>query len=247
MLKNYRHILHILFVALAAVCVCCLSPSLTGQEQVEPNQSVQVEGIESNVESHEHHQIADSDHGQAKDGHGHDDGGHHGPEVVLFGKHIGATGQFFLKLINFLIFGGLLFWALKGVLSTAFRARTAEIETKLAQSEKDRAEGQAQLQELEAKMSGLQQELGNIMAKAEADAESEKQRILEAARFESEQILAQTQSEIEYQKRLAETELRELVAKLAVEGAEERIRQQVQGDSVTRVMDQAIQQIGGAS
>ncbi|MDR0499550.1 MAG: hypothetical protein LBH03_07480, partial [Holophagales bacterium] len=59
-------------------------------------------------------------------------------------------------------------------------------------------------------------------------------------------ILAQVQSEIEYQKRLAEAELRKLVAKLAVEGAESRIQRQVKGDSAIRIMNHAIQQIGGA-
>ncbi|MCL1908679.1 MAG: ATP synthase F0 subunit B [Holophagaceae bacterium] len=224
---------HFLFVALTIMCVCRFSPYAIGHEQS------RIENIG------QHATVADSsDANQSGDGHDH--GGHHGPDVELFGMHIGPAGQFFLKLINFLIFGGLLFWALKGVLGTAFRARTAEIETKLAQSEKDRAEGQAQLLELEAKMAGLQKELDSIMAKAEVDAEAEKQRILDVARNESEQIIAQVQSEIDYQKRLAEAELRELVAKLAVEGAESKVRLQVHGDSASGVMDRAIQQIGGA-
>jgi F-type H+-transporting ATPase subunit b len=171
---------------------------------------------------------------------------HHGEEVLLFGKHLGPTAQFLSKLLNVLIFGGLLFWMLKGILSAAFKARTTEIETKLAQSEKDRAEGEAQVRELEAKMAGLQLELGGIMAKAETDAEAEKQHILEAARLEAEQILATAYSEIEYQRRLAETELRTLVANLAADAAEKRIQQQMQGESVARVMDMAIEQIGGA-
>jgi F-type H+-transporting ATPase subunit b len=165
---------------------------------------------------------------------------------LLFGKHLGPTAQFLLKLLNVLVFGGLLFWMLKGILSAAFRARVAEIETKLTQSEKDRAEGEAQVRELEAKMAGLQAELGGIMAKAEADAEAEKQHILDAARLEAEQILATAHSEIEYQRRLAETELRMLVANLAAEAAEKRIQQQMEGESVVRVMDVAIEQIGGA-
>ena len=180
----------------------------------------------------------------------HDEHGGHGKPVTLFGKQIGDAGQFWLKLVNFLIFGGILFLILKGVLSAAFRARTDEIETKLAQSQKDRLEGESQLRELEARMAGLEQELSGIMKKAEAEAEIEKQRILEAAKAEADQILAQAQFEIDYQRRLAETELRELVAKLAIEGAEARIRQRLQSpgnDSAIRIMDQAIQKIGGAS
>ena len=176
----------------------------------------------------------------------HEASGHHEEPVFLFGKQLGPTAQFLVKLLNVLIFCGLLFLMLKGILGAAFKARTNEIETKLAQSEKDRAEGEAQVRELEAKMAGLQAELGGIMAKAEADAETERQRILEAAKQEAEQILATAHSEIEYQRRLAETELRGLIANLAVEGAEKRIQQQMQGENVARVMDLAIEQIGGA-
>jgi F-type H+-transporting ATPase subunit b len=194
--------------------------------------------------------IQEAAHGQSNvRGDGYDAQGseaHHGEEVLLFGKHLGPTAQFLLKLLNVLIFCGLLFWMLKGALGAAFRAKAAEIETKLAQSEKDRAEGEAQVRDLEAKMEGLQLELGGIMAKAEADAEAEKQRILDAAKLEAEQILATAHSEIEYQRRLAEAELRALVANLAVEGAEKRVQQSMQGESVARVMDLAIEQIGGA-
>jgi F-type H+-transporting ATPase subunit b len=83
------------------------------------------------------------------------------------------------------------------------------------------------------------------MDKAEADAETEKQRILEAARAEAGQIVAQARAEIEHHRRQAEAELRELVSRLAVEGAEKRIVQQLSGDSASKVMDRAIRRVGG--
>jgi len=171
---------------------------------------------------------------------------HHGPEVKFFGRVLGQGEQFLLKLLNFAIFGGLLLVILKGPLSAAFKARAKELEDLLNQAEKDKAEGQAQLQELEAKMAGLQTELSGILAKGEADAEVERQRILDAARAEAAQILAQTQAEIDFQKRLAEKELRALVATLAVEGASKRLEARLQGDLASQVMDRAIESVGGA-
>ena len=260
MRNKYRHFL---FTLTVLTYVCCFSNALAAQqpESAPASQAEIVENVDQREQIGEQasgHDDQNSNQNHSQDGHGHDHdhgdhdhddhGHHHGPEVVLFGAHIGDTGQFFLKLGNFLIFAGLIFWMLKGILSSAFKARIKEIETKLAQSENDKAEGRVQLRELEAKMAGLEQELSGVMAKAESDAEAEKQRILEAARAEADQILAQVQVEIEHHKRSAETELRELVARLAVEGAEARIqRQVVQGDSATRIMDQAIQQIGGAN
>lgn len=172
-------------------------------------------------------------------------GAHHGPEVKFMGKPLSTLGQFVMRLINFSIFGGLLFFILKGPLSAAFKARAKELEELLNQAEKDKAEGEAQLKELEAKMAGLQAELAGILAKAETDAEGERLRILETARAEAEAILAQAQSEIQFQKRLAEKELRALVATLAVEGATKRLEAQLQGDAAGRVLDRAIEKVGG--
>ncbi|MDR2697901.1 MAG: ATP synthase F0 subunit B [Holophagales bacterium] len=240
MWEKYKHLL---FMLTALACACHFSPSLAAQQHASASQTEISETIDQDTRNATHGAHSENSHEEA----GHADGsGHHGDPVNLFGRQIGDTGQFFLKLINFLIFGGLLFWILKGSLASAFRTRANEIEMKLLKSERDRLEGEAQLRELETKMAGLEQELGGIMEKAKTDAEAEKQRILEAARAEADQILTQVQSEIEYQKRLAEAELRGLVAKLAVEGAESRIQRQVQGDSAIRIMDHAIQQIGGA-
>jgi len=219
----------------AAIALAAMQPQgLAAQEQVAQTEMTSTQ------------EAAKSDAHASASAESHEASGHHEEPVFLLGRQLGPTAQFLLKLLNVLIFCGLLFWMLKGVLGAAFKARTNEIETKLAQSEKDRAEGEAQVRELEAKMAGLQAELGGIMAKAEADAETERQRILEAAKQEAEQILATAHSEIEYQRRLAETELRGLIANLAVEGAEKRIQQQMQGENVARVMDLAIEQIGGA-
>jgi F-type H+-transporting ATPase subunit b len=174
---------------------------------------------------------------------GHGAGAHHGPEVKLFGTVLSPGAQYLIKLINFALFAGGLIWLTKGALSAAFKARAQEIEDRLNQAEKDRLEGEAQVRELEARMAGMQQELGGILAKADADAEAEKQRILAAARAEAEVILAQAQSEIDFQRRHAEQELRALVVELAVQGAAQRLQNRLQGAASEPVVERAIEQI----
>ena len=170
----------------------------------------------------------------------------HHAEVKLFGKSLGPLAKFLVQVFNFAIFAGLLVLALKGALASAFKARAKELEDQLNQAEKDKAEGERQLKELEAKMAGLQTELESILTKAEADAEHERQRILDAAKAESVQILAQAQTEIDFQKRQAEKELRALVAELAVEGATKKLEAMVQGKLAEQVVDRAIDSVGGA-
>jgi F-type H+-transporting ATPase subunit b len=185
-------------------------------------------------------------HGEA--GHGDTKGGaHHRPAMTLFGKAYGKGGAFLVQLLNFAIYGAGLFFLLKGALSAMFKSRKEELETMLAQAERDKAEGEAQMKEMEAKMAGLEGELAGILSKADADAETEKQRVLEAAKAEAGLILAQAQAEIGHQKRQAEQELRALVAELAVEGAAKRLEDTLQRrPEAAKALDRAIQQIGGA-
>ena len=171
---------------------------------------------------------------------------HHHPEVKLFGKSLGSVAQFGVQAFNFILFAGILFFLLKGALAVAFKARTRELEDKLSQAERDKAEADGQIRDLEQRMAGLAQELEGIMAKAETDAEAEKERILTSARAEAEQIRAQSLAEIEAQKRSAEAALRALVAELVVDGAARRLETRVQGAVADRVLAQAIDQVGGS-
>ena len=175
-----------------------------------------------------------------------EDAQEHHPQVTLFGHSLGKGAQFGIQAFNFILFAGLLVLLLKGALSSAFKARTKELEDKLSQAERDKAEAASQIRGLEARMAGLQQELEGIMGKAEAEAEAEKGRILESARAEAAMIRDQTRAEIESQQRQAEAELRALVAELAVAGAAQRLEARVRGDVADRVLDRAIEQVGGA-
>ena len=176
----------------------------------------------------------------------HGETAHHGPVIKLFGKALDPNWQFAVKLFNFIIFFLILYFLLKGALSAAFKARAKELTDLLSQAERDKAEGEAQLKELEARMTGLKTELDGVMAKAESDAEFEKQRILEAAKAEAGQILAQASADIDAQRRIAEAELRALVAELAVEGATARLKARAQGEVAEKLLNRAIDQVGGA-
>ena len=175
-------------------------------------------------------------HAAAGEGHGaaHEGAAHHGIDWTELG----------FKLINFGLFIGVIWLAAAAKAKLAFKARAEELTHALQQAARDKAEGEAQIASLESKMSGLQAELDGILAKAEKDAEAEKARVIDAARAEAQAILAQTQSEIAFQQRQAEQELKALVAQLAVEGATARIQAKLQGATAASAIDKAITQIG---
>jgi len=232
------------FVPLAIAAGLILgAPALRAQEPPPAHAQAAPEG-EPKHEAPEAGQPAahEGGHEAAAEGHG----AHHAPPIKLFGMELGTLGKWGVQMFNFAIFAAILFFLLKGALSSAFKARTKEVEDKLSQAERERAEADAQIAELEARMAGLQAELAGITAKAETEAEGEKQRILEAAKAEAAQILAQTLAEIDFQKRSAEAELRTLVAELAVEGATKRLQNRVTGEVAAQVIDRSIEQVGGA-
>lgn len=239
----------------ALILVLALAPSsLMAQDHVAPapaEQAHQPQETEQHGPAPDHDALeqntASHDGPSIHEGAAAHEGEHHGPTIKLFGMVLGAGAQYAIKVINFLIFAGGLIFLTKGALSTAFKARTKELEGRLSQAEKDKAEGEAQINELEAKMAGLQAELGSILQKAEVDSEAEKQRILEAARAEAATILAQTKTEIENQRKAAEAELRALVAGLATEGAAKKLKAQLTGATASSTLDRAIEEIGQIS
>lgn len=171
----------------------------------------------------------------------------HEPAVKLAGVSFGPLGQWILQLINLALFAGGLWYLLKGPVKAAFASYKKDLEDRLAQAERDKAEGESQIKELEAKMAGLQAELGEILAKAGVEAEAEKQRVLAAARAEAAAILAAAESEIARQQQLASQELRALVAGLAVEAAAKRLEARMQGATAQAVTDRAIAELGAVN
>lgn len=147
------------------------------------------------------------------------------------------------RIVNFSIFAAGI-WFLIGVgKKAAFRKKAEDIEHRLRQAERDKAEGEAQIRDLETRMAGLQQELEGLVSRAEADAEAEKVRVVDAARQEASMIVAQAGAEIAFKQKQAELELRALVAQLAAEAAAQRIEARIQGEA-SSVLDKAIREIG---
>lgn len=224
-----------LVLALSGTGVRCAAQSQPAAPQVQPA------AAEAQAAPAAHAATEPAEPAEAEAGHAHH------PVIKLFGHSLGVLGQFGVSVFNFVLFAGILFVLLKGALASAFQARTRELTDKLSLAERDKAEAEAQIRELEGRMAGLQQELEGIMAKAEAEAEAEKIRILESAQAEAAQIREQTGAEILAQQRSAENGLRALVAELVVAGAAQRLEAQVTGEAAAHALDQAIAQVGGQS
>ena len=169
----------------------------------------------------------------------------HHPEVKLFGRPVGVLAQFGVMVFNFLLFFGILFFALRGALSSAFKSQREELKNRLFQSERDKEEAERQVQELETRMADLQQELGSVMAKADMDAKHEQNQILESAKAEVAHIMSRTHADVESLKQSAKAELHAMVMELVVASVAQRLTAQLHGDLAAKTLDQAIEKVRG--
>ena len=132
--------------------------------------------------------------------------------------------QSFFKWANFLAFFGLLGYLLRQPIKEFFAGRTRAIQEGLGIGRRAREEAAQRLEEIEGRLERLEAEITELRTNADIEAETERTRLREAARAETERILAATEQEMRALAKTARGELKSYVAGLAAELAEQRIR-----------------------
>ncbi len=112
---------------------------------------------------------------------------------------------------------------LKSKLPQAFRERTLSIQKSIKDAEAASADASRRLTDIEARLTKLDSEVGEIRQSAEAEAAAEEQRIREAAEQDKEKIVKAAQAEIQAIARNARRELKGYAASLAVDLAAKQI------------------------
>ena len=139
---------------------------------------------------------------------------HHGP----------GPWQSFFKWANFLAFFGLLGYLLRQPIKEFFAGRTLAIQEGLESGRRAREEAAQRLEEIEGRLERLGAEITELRTNADSEAETERIRLREAARAETERILAAAEQEMRALAKTARGDLKSYVAGLAADLAEQRIR-----------------------
>lgn len=129
------------------------------------------------------------------------------------------------SIVNFLVFFGGLAFILRKTVAEFFSNRRSDIESSLSAAERSLKEANEALERIESKQAGLDKEIADILSQAEADAESEKQRLLALAEQDVARIHQQASAEIENMRDEGKRELRKFLADLAVSKAESVIKE----------------------
>ena len=193
---------------------------------------------------------ADDEH--AHDDHGHGDHDHH--------AHIGALGantdpsefRTDLAIYTFIVFVLLLaiLWKFAwGPIVAGLERREQRIAAEIAAAERANVEAKQLLVQYEQKLATAQDEVRAILDEARRDAEYTQQEIGKKAAADAELTLNRARREIDTAKDQALKELADYSAKLAVELAGRILSAELNGESHTRLIEEAVAQFpkqGGA-
>lgn len=153
------------------------------------------------------------------------------------------------RVINLLIFVIFLVYIFRNKLQIGkvFDDRAASIVKELEQAKQEKQEAHDRLQEVEARLAGLDQEVAAIRAEAERESAREAERIKQAAAADAEKIRVTTQREIEGAMKAARTELRAFVADQSVALAEGIIRREMRPEDNSRMVNKFIDDLSGVT
>jgi F-type H+-transporting ATPase subunit b len=140
-----------------------------------------------------------------------------------------------VKWLNFaIVFGGIAYLVVKSG-GPAFRARAEKISAAIGEAARAREAAEAQRRETQQKLANLAKEVEEMRAAAKRDAAAEAQRLREMAKAEAQKIERAAQAEIAAAERAARLELKQIGARLAVEGAAAVLRKELTAQSESQL------------
>lgn len=151
--------------------------------------------------------------------------------------------EYLPKIVNLAIYVGILVFILRKPMMAFFETRRKGILEELNRAQVEKAEAQAKLAEVEARLEKLAAEQAEILRAAESEAEAEVGRISLRTDDEIRKIAEAADREIEGALKTARADLQRFVAQKAVELAESKIRTEMTDADRKRMLDQYSDQL----
>ncbi|HVR42955.1 MAG TPA: ATP synthase F0 subunit B [Thermoanaerobaculia bacterium] len=124
-----------------------------------------------------------------------------------------------LKLLNLILFVGLLGYLLSKPVRTALAERRAKIRRDLAEAAERRRKADQLAAEIQARLDQIEKEVDSILLRSTEEGERQKQELIAQGEAEARKIVAQARSAVDAQLKQAKSELTELAGELAAERA----------------------------
>jgi F-type H+-transporting ATPase subunit b len=150
------------------------------------------------------------------------------------------------NIINLVIIIGVLVYFGKNSLGKTLSDRRAQIEAAIQEAEQRKAKAAAALAEQQQKLAQAQTEAIRIRKEAEERAAAARAEIMKQSEEDIQRMKAAAAQDLSSQQDRVLNELRQRIAALAMQKAEEQIRSQVGEDTQRQLIDRSIARIGGA-
>lgn len=151
------------------------------------------------------------------------------------------------KFINLALFLAVMTYFLRRPLSDAFRGRREAIRRELARAQEERDAAVKKLEEVQAKLEGLDVEVVAIRERAAKEAVEERERVSRATEADIKKLTEQAQREIESAGKAAKQELRRYAAEQTVGLAQEMIRKEMRPEDDARLIKVSVEELGGVA
>ncbi|HEX8178919.1 MAG TPA: ATP synthase F0 subunit B [Pyrinomonadaceae bacterium] len=151
------------------------------------------------------------------------------------------------KFLNLFLFILALVVVLRRPIGQSMRARRESIRKELMRAQEERQAALLKLEEVNARLARLHDEVATVRAQSEREAAQERERIARATEEDARRLREQAQREIESAGKAARLELRRYAAEQSVALAEQLIRRDLRHDDDERLMRDYITELGGPS
>jgi len=139
--------------------------------------------------------------------------------------HEPRWGDFGYRVVNFILFFGILWFFTRKLITNYFRGRRQGIQDTFDNLDERRAAAQKKLDEVEEHIKNLEAERSAILDESRAQAEALKKTILDDAKRQAEQIVQQARMTAESEGRSILSQVRSTMADEIVDAAEKLLRE----------------------
>jgi F0F1-type ATP synthase membrane subunit b/b' len=149
------------------------------------------------------------------------------------------------RWVNLLVFVALFIYILRRPVSEAMRARREGIRRDLMRAQEERNAALTKLEEVEARLARLDEEVKGVREQTEREAAEERERIRRSTAEDARKLREQAQREIESMGKATRQELREFAAEQSVRLAEEMIHSDIRPEDDARLVSLRVEELGG--
>jgi F-type H+-transporting ATPase subunit b len=169
----------------------------------------------------------------------------HGSDTSHAPKTYFGIPGWILKIVNMVLFIGLLVYLLRGPVKNAFLARGEAIRKANEEARERRARADQMAADIQKRLTQIEQDVVAIRERAQAEGERQKKELLVAAEAEAAKILQAARNEVDNRLKSARQELTEYAGQLASERAEALLRERITDADKAKLFSESLSQIEG--